>query len=432
MSIIIIKKYFSLLRKDIFRYGALLIFVLLLVSMSLFGSKMVDDKSNSSSLEVNYQNDQRIKQYQTVFFDNFEKLDRNTWTFHSQIKPASGGMYKSRFKTNEENVYVDQGLLVLDCSKTANNSDGTYKKSNGEIAPVEYLAPYISTCDRLAMSEGRISARIKVSKGIEDGMFPFCFWTFGQNCYWPCAHEMDIMEACAGVSLEDKTARDGTFIPKGSHVSTFTTHLFLRTSEKSSVMKEDYLKLNWTLYNQNKYDRSIDFINAIDPTTWHVYCVEWNKKTISYFVDGKPIANYDAETLGAINANGEIGFFYPQDIRFNIKAGEATIDQHGYMFIDWVKAEALDNVPCTSIAHKDVLLKKGDIYYINPTFNAGCSNMAFSAVIKDDGILAYKKYLNDASQMVAHKILGRKTGNTVVTLYSADGKAVAAFKVRVI
>lgn len=426
-----IKKYFFQLRKDTFGYGTLLI-VLLLVSMSLFGSKIVDERIYNSPSKVDYQNDQRIKQYQTVFFDDFVKFDRNTWTFHSQKRPTSKGRYNSRFKTNEGNVYIENGCLVLDCSKTADKSDGTYKKSNGKEAPVEYIAPYISTCDRLAMSEGRISAKIKVSKGIEDGLFPFCFWTYGQNGEWPCAHEMDIMEASSSVTFGDKIGRDGTLIPSGSHVSSFAVHLHVRTSKKADLFKENFMRLKLSLYDKGVYERSIDYYTSINPTTWHIYSVEWNRKKVTYFVDGKTVATYDAENIGAINANGEIGFYYPQDIRFNIKAGEATIDQHGYMFIDWVKAEALDNEPCTSIAHEDVLLKKGDTYYINPTFNAGCSNMAFSVEIEDDEILSYNKYLNDASQMVAHKIIGRNAGNTTVTLYSADGKTMGTFKVTVI
>ena len=390
MSIIWIRKFFCQLRKDIFRYDTLLLFVLLLVSMSLFGSEIVDDNSYSFSSEVNYQNDQQIDQYQTVFFDDFEKLDRNIWTFHSQSKPANGGRYNSRFIKNERNVYIENGCLVLDCSKTAEKKDGTYKQGNGKIAPVEYLAPYISTCDFFAMSEGRISARIKVSKGIEDGVFPFCFWTFGQNNSWPYAHEMDIMEASAGVSKEDKIAKNGTLIPAGSHLSTFASHLHVRTSETSDLFKEVFLKLNWALYNQGVYDRSIDFINTIDPTDWHVYSVEWNKDIVTYFVDGNSIISYNAKALCVINADGNIGFFYPQDIRFNIKAGEKTTDQHGYMYLDWVKAEALDNIPCTSISHDDIIIDKGGFIYINPTFNKGCSNKAFSVSIEDDGILTYQ------------------------------------------
>lgn len=387
--------------------------------------RMINDSS------IRFQNASSKQQYVTVFLDDFNELDRNIWTFHSQKEPASGGRYNSRFFTNEDNVYIDNGCLVLDCSKTANENDGTYRKSNGEDAPVEYIAPYISSCDRFAMSEGKISARIKVSKGIEDGLFPFCFWTFGQNSSWPYAHEMDIMEASTSISSDKRTARDGTIIPAGSHMSTFASHLHVRTSETTDLFKEHILKLNWAFYNQNVYEKSIDFISSVDPTEWHIYSVEWDKNTITYFVDEKPFISYDAKTLGAINATGEIGFFYPQDIRFNIKAGEKSTDQHGYMFIDWVKAEAMDITPCTFIGHKDVNLITGGSLYINPDFNDGCINKVFSVEIKDDGILSYNKYANNTAQMVVHRIIGKKAGETLVTLRAANGRVFNTFKVTV-
>ena len=385
-----------------------------------------------SAFDKPQSNNQRNKKYYTIFIDDFEELNRNVWTFHSQESPTYGGRYNSRFKTNEDNVYVENGKLVLDCSKTAIKNDGTYRKSNGVEAPVEYLAPYISTCDFFAMQEGRISAKIRVSKGIEDGVFPFCFWTFGQNSTWPYAHEMDIMEATAGVSQKNKFARNGTIIPAGSHSSVFAHHLFVRTATNNPLRKESVLKLNWALYRQGKFDRSIDFISKVDPTEWHIYTAEWNKDNITYYVDGKTIISYNAADLGAINAEGNIGFYYPQDIRFNIKAGEKTTDQHGYMYIDWVKAEALDNKPCISISHKDVVLKVKGSLFINPTFNEGYPNKAFNVEIEDDGILIYKKYLNDKSQMVVHKIIGQKAGETIVTLSAASGKVVSTFKVKVI
>lgn len=369
--------------------------------------------------------------YATVFFDDFDELDEQVWTLHSTSGPTSGGRYNARFRTDRSNVYVDRGRLVLDCSRTADKNDGTYKKSNGEEAPVEYIAPYISTCDNFALSEGRISARIKVSKGIEDGVFPFCFWTFGQNNAWPYAHEMDILEASASASLEDKVARNGTLIPSGSRASVLATHLHVRTSKAADLFKESILKLNWSLYEKGSHRRSIDFIKSIDPTKWHVYATEWDKNKITYYVDGRPVVSYDANELGAINANGEIGFFYPQDIRFNIKAGEHTTDQHGYMYIDWVKAESLDDAPCLSISHEDVHMKVGSSLYINPTFNEGCANKAFDIEIENDGVLVYQKYLNEASQMVAHRIIGKKRGTTTVTLRSAYDKASGSFEVTV-
>jgi len=419
--------------RSIIGCSALLLAFLLLITISLFGKpqRSSNDKMHNSS-DIGYQSDQPIQRYYTVFFDDFDELDRNVWTFHSQQKPAFRGRYNSRFKTNEKNVYTDQGYLILDCSKTADKNDGTYRKSNGVEAPVEYTAPYISTCDAFAMSEGRISAKIKVSKGIEDGVFPFCFWTFGQNNTWPCAHEMDIMEASAGVSLEDKSARDGTLIPAGSHLSTFAAHLHVRTLETSDLFKEYFYKLNWTLYNQGIFDRSIDFINRVDPTEWHIYGVEWNKEIITYYVDDTPTISYSAKTLGAIDANGNIGFYYPQDIRFNIKAGEKSTNQHGYMYIDWVKAEVKKDIPCLSISHADIILNVGGSKYINPSFNSGCSNKAFSISIEEDGVLGYEKFLNDGSQMVVHRIVAKKTGETIVTLHSANRNVVNTFKVTVI
>ena len=421
-------------RKGLLESFVVLLVIILFVSIpsSARTKRDVDaDVRYSFRFPDSNQIDQNKLDYVTVFYDDFEKLDTDVWTFHSQEVPASGGRYNSRFITTEKNVYTDQGCLVLDCSKTASDKDGTYKKSNGEDAPVEYIAPYISSCDRFAMSEGRISARIKVSKGIEDGVFPFCFWTFGQNSSWPYAHEMDIMEASASVSLQNRVARDGTQIPAGSHSSSFATHLHVRTPETSDLFKEHFFKINWALYNKGVYEKSIDFISSVDPTVWHVYSVEWDKNTITYFVDEKPIISYDAKTLGAINATGEIGFFYPQDIRFNIKAGEKSTDQHGYMFIDWVKAEAMDITPCTSINHEDVSLNLGGSLYINPVFNEGCINKAFSVEIKDDGILSYNKYANNTAQMVVHNIIGKKVGETQVTLRAANGRVVNSFKVTV-
>lgn len=409
---------------------SLLLGLLLLFTFSLFGKQIsIINKDHNA---ISFPKDSTKQKYSVVFFDDFNDLDKNVWTFHSQQKPASGGNYKSRFWTNDDNVYVEQGCLVLDCSKTAGEVDGTYTKSNGEIAPVEYYAPYISTCDFLAMTEGRISAKIRVSKGVVDGMFPFCFWTFGQNSSWPYAHEMDIMEGVVGVSTEDKIARNLTFIPAGSHMSAFKTHLFYCTQNTHSSVKDEYLKLNWALYDKGVYDRSIDFINKIDPTEWHVYSVEWNKDIISYLVDENSITSYNAEMLGVLDAEGNNGFLYPQDIRFNIKAGEKTTDQHGYMYIDWVKAESKGKIQCLSISHENVSLKVGGSKYINPTFNIGCSNKAFSVIIKDDGILSYDKYNSDVSQMTIHRIVAKKTGETIVTLHSANGKIVNSFKVTVI
>lgn len=56
----------------------------------------------------------------------------------------------------------------------------------------------------------------------------------------------------------------------------------------------------------------------------------------------------------------------------------------------------------------------------------------FPVSIANDGVLTYKKYLNDSSQMVVHKIIGKKSGETIVTLYAANDSVINSFKVTVL
>lgn len=375
-------------------------------------------------------------QYDTVFFDDFDgPIDRDTWTFHTQ-PPVSGGPYNSRFKTNNSNVYTEDGCLIMDCSKTATVEDGTYPNHNGEEVPVNYISPYISTCNKLAISEGRISVRLRMSKDIKDGMFPGGFWTFGQGADWPFAHEMDVIESTASILGHDTTARDGTMLYAGSHCSNLANRLHYSTGYDErhwpiNIKIEKWQKINYAIYHDGVHVGSKDFIDNIDFSEWHVYTAEWTKDYITYYIDGKIVYSATAEQLGAVDETGTVGFMHPQDIRFNIKAVETTTDDHGYLLVDWVRAESLYNAPCNVISHEDVLLSIGGSKYINPTFNEGCSNKAFSLNIEDDGVLAYQKYLNDASQMVVHKIIGKKPGVTTVTLRAANDKAVSSFKVTV-
>lgn len=326
-------------------------------------------------------------EYETIFFDDFNgALDSSIWTRHTDT-PTSGGRYKSRFKTDQNNAYTDQGCLVLKCSKTATEADGTYLDHGGAARPVEYIAPYISTADSFCCKEGKISARIKCSKGVEDGIFPFCFWTFGQNNAWPVAHEMDIAESSASISSTDKTTSDGTLLPAGSHCSAFATHTHVHSQDVNDVFKEKLIWINWTLYEEGEpTGDAYDYIKKANLSEWHVYSVEWNKDSIVYSIDGRALISYSAEELGAIDAEGNIGLVYPQDIRFNLKAAEASVDQDCYVYVDWVKAEAKDMTPCSSIEHDDVELATDAGIFVQPTFNTGCSNQAFTIDIGQTGL----------------------------------------------
>ena len=108
------------------------------------GIEIPDSKTEAETdvIKENRQNPAKSKAvYTTVFFDDFNVLNEQVWTLHSTSGLASGGRYNARFRTDRSNVYVNRGYLVLDCSRTAVEGDGTYKKSNGEEVPVEYIAP---------------------------------------------------------------------------------------------------------------------------------------------------------------------------------------------------------------------------------------------------------------------------------------------------
>ena len=392
---------------------------------------------------VTEEQDNNIEEYTTLFFDDFNEPLSNIWTLHT-VEPnptGAGNKYNSRFKTTSDNAYTKDSCLVMKCSKSATAEDGkyTYKEYDAEaqdviekVGDVQYIASYISSCDKLAITKGRVSARIKFSKDITDGMFPGGFWTFGQNNTWPYAHEMDIIESAASVSSVDKTASDGTFIPKGSHCSEISCRLHCRTANVEDLYKATMQKIAWAIYNQGVFDYEKVFINKLDVTQWHTYTAEWDEESITYFIDDKLIISYSAQELGAIDANGNIGFFYPQDLRFNLKAFSTSVGNDGYMFVDWVKAEVKDLTPCISITQEDINLNVNSSVYLNPTFNSGCSNRAFSVYVEDSDIVRYDKYLNDKSQMMAHRLVGVSAGSTNVTITSADGGASCTFVVIVL
>ena len=144
---------------------------------------------------------------------------------------------------------------------------------------------------------------------------------------------------------------------------------------------------------------------------------------------------FDASKIGAVDRAGNVGFFYPQDIRFNIKALTTTKNE-GYMFVDWVKVEVPNSVPPLSISHSDISLNVDEIKYINPTFNEGCSNCAFSMVSSNSEIaevIEIRKVdgIPVVTENISHMVKGKSAGTAAVTLKSANGKTESTFTVTV-
>ena len=373
------------------------------------------------------------KKYETVFFDDFDTFNTDVWerviadapepeteiVSGSQVYKQGWG-YNSRFYTTEENAYVDQSCLVLKCSKGESGDNGYHTDVDRNKLPNEYLASYVSTGKSYVIPEGRISARIKMESPYGHNCFPACFWTFGQNAEWPYAHEMDIFEVIQFYLNEARTIK-GTAYNKGSVGSTVSSHNHSRNSLVEDINTVRYIGIKYANNNNGiiQDDNEAYSVNILD-NEWHTYTADFDEKQIRMLIDDVLFLTIDAEKVGATDMQGNTGFHYPQDIRFNIKA-KATDADEGYMYIDWVKAEVVNNTPCTSISHENVSVAVNGTKYINPTFNEGCSNKAFSMETESEGIIEiYETTVKTAN--VVHIIKGVSAGTATVKLKSANGR----------
>ena len=392
--------------------------------------------------------------YETVFFDDFDTLDTNVWTLHTE-PPPEHGKYKSRFFTNTDNVRCEQSTLIMKVSKVPLEpthpvgQDGWYipkGKTRQDLAPINYHAPYISTCDSFAIPYGRISARLRMSKPLAKEFFVGGFWTFGQNARWGYAHEMDVIETTQDLVPVNSESKSGVEILKGSvrsiaafnlhtrNQATFSQgHNTLALISISRKVSQDPLDTNY--YPDEVFYR---FRDGFDMSDWHTYAVEWDKENIFIFVDDMLFASYNAESIGAVDENGRVGFYHPQDIRFNIKCDSEWAEDDGYLFVDWVKAEAVKKTPCLSISHSNITIPINGEVYIEPSFNADCSNMAFT-MESDNNCVTIEKFVipdpeseyDNKSFMVVHKIIGASVGTATITLTSANGITQNTFTVTV-
>lgn len=136
-------------------------------------------------------------------------------------------------KNRIENAEVKDGFLYI-----------TARKENYDKAG--YTSASITTDGLYSFTYGRAEARMKLPKG--QGMWP-AFWMLGQNIHevnWPRCGEIDIME----------------------HINS-----------------EDVLY--GTLHWHNQKHVSSGTKTACTVGEFHIYSIEWDAKTIKWFLDGK-------------------------------------------------------------------------------------------------------------------------------------------------
>lgn len=222
-----------------------------------------------------------------VWSDEFNRPAINTanWKFES----GGGGWGNNELQnyTNRpENILINNGQLLLIARKEP------YNGSN-------YTSARIKTQGLKNWTYGKIEARIKLPQS--KGIWP-AFWMLGESISqvsWPHCGEIDIME-----------------------------HVNLRP------------EINGTIHWDNNGHAQYGGDTTCDVLKYHIYGIEWNTKTIQWFLDGQKF--WEANIANGINSTSE--FHQPFFLLLNIAIGgswpgnpDSTSEFPDTMFVDYVR-----------------------------------------------------------------------------------------------
>jgi beta-glucanase (GH16 family) len=162
-----------------------------------------------------------------------------------------------------------------------------------------YTSARLKTQNLRSFMYGKVEARIKLPIG--QGLWP-AFWMLGSNITqvgWPSCGEIDIMEHISNVPLV-------------------------------------YGTMHWNNNGHVQYGGN----TACDVTQYHVYSIEWNASTITWFLDG--VKYWEGNIANNINSTDE--FHAPFFIILNLAVGgawpgfpDATTPFPDTMFVDYVR-----------------------------------------------------------------------------------------------
>jgi len=186
------------------------------------------------------------------------------------VDPSKWGYDNGNLNVNHEkefyqpqNATISNGNLVI-----------TAKKET--VGGQPYTSARLTTLGKFTQTYGRIEARIKLPMGA--GMWP-AFWMLGANINtvsWPQCGELDIME----------------------HINATNTI---------------YGTMHWNVNGHVSYGSSIE----TTPADYHIYAIEWDAKTIRWYVDDKL---YQTGNIYG-NVNGTSAFHLPFFILLNLAVG---------------------------------------------------------------------------------------------------------------
>jgi beta-glucanase (GH16 family) len=168
--------------------------------------------------------------YQLVWSDEFDDTSIDTANWNFEIGGSGWGNHEQEYY-QRDNASIENGCLVITGKKEAAQDK-------------HYTSSRMTTQRKHEFLYGRIEARIKIP--VAQGFWP-AFWMLGADISevgWPASGETDIME----------------------HINT------------DSLI---YGTLHW---DKNGHVQSGDTLHST-PSSYHVYAVEWDKDSISWYID---------------------------------------------------------------------------------------------------------------------------------------------------
>lgn len=216
------------------------------------------------------------------------------------VKDGSGfGNRELEYYTDRPaNLHLENGSLQISArEETYTGKDGTRK----------YTSARIESKGRFEVKYGRIEARIKLPKG--QGIWP-AFWMLGndfKSTGWPACGEIDIMES---VGFEPSTVHGSLHGPGYSGGNPLSGTFKLPSQEHFS-------------------------------DNFHVFAIEWEPKSIRFYVDGHL---YEIQQAESLPAGQSWAFDHPFFVVLNVAVGgywpgdpDATTHFPTSMLVDYVR-----------------------------------------------------------------------------------------------
>ena len=240
------------------------------------------------------------EEWTTTWSDEFDgsSIDRTVWNVRDGV--VSGGENAYAFRDSEENVYVENGNLVI------HTFEGEYR---GRPA----TSGHVSTEDNMQFGYGRYEFRVKMPEG--QGVFP-ALWMMGNDDLWPRDGEIDVLE------MVGTGEADGW---RGEKKPIATFHYTGDAGEH--VEAGGYTDEGWIITNERI---SLDY---------HIYAIEWEKDQLRWYFDDILYLTVNTDTDALKNALQE----NPMYLRMNVALhgpGNYQLPENmteSFMYVDYVR-----------------------------------------------------------------------------------------------